>query len=111
MATNIELVKKTIKSNLRDLKKVEDVAQLLGASTETLRKDFIREEKIPLSDYIRLKRVETMSELLTGTRMPCYLIGFEVGFRREDTAAKVFKKLTGLTMQEYRKRQNGNHRH
>jgi AraC-like DNA-binding protein len=101
MKVDIEDVKTIVDIKLKDVKTIQSVARHLHVSSETLRKSFLRNENIPLGDYIVERKVLAMKELLTISDYPCYKVCYEFGFR-EDTGAKVFKKITGVTMQEYR---------
>ena len=80
-----------------------EVADYFGISSETLRREFFRRMRFHLHEFIAKKRIEKMKHLLLKTYKRCFEICFEVGFKREDTAAKVFKRLARQTMEEYRK--------
>lgn len=69
---------------------------------ETLRKAFVRAEGVSLSDYLRKKRVDVMKHLLVTTDLKCYAVCRQVGIKRADTGVKLFKRTTGMTMDEYR---------
>ena len=49
---------------LAEIKTIKDLATRFHTSSNTLRKTFLRSEKVPLSDYIRQRKVEAMKELL-----------------------------------------------
>jgi two-component system response regulator YesN len=104
MAINIEAVKSTIFQNVHLIQENEDVAYLLKVNPETLRKVFKRKMKIPLSEYITIVRIQLMKELLLTTNLLCFEICFRVGFTREDSGAKSFKRITGVSMKEYQKK-------
>lgn len=104
MPINIEEVKRCINDNLKDIKLIDDVADRLSISVETLRKEFLQKEKKSLHDYIEETRVERAKHMLVTTDSRCFEICFEVGYRREDTGAKAFKQLTGLRMEDFRAR-------
>jgi YesN/AraC family two-component response regulator len=74
-----------------------------------LRKIVVRKEGVALSDYLRKKRVEVMKHLLETTDLKCYAICRQVGIKREDTGVKLFKRMTGMTMDHFR-RLHGNSR-
>ncbi|MDD8019049.1 MAG: hypothetical protein PHP42_11790 [Bacteroidota bacterium] len=99
----MDKIKKIIDFHLSEVKTVSDVAALLNVPLETLRKKFFREEKIHLCDYVIQRKVQLMRECLIIDDEPCYLICYTVGLR-EDTGAKIFKKNTGMTMQEFREK-------
>ncbi len=104
MSINIPSIKELIKKNLHDMKSVSHVAKNANVGYETLKKTFRRSEGVALSEYLTRLRVAKMKALLAEDRLRCFEICYEVGFDREDTGAKVFKKHTGMTMEEFRTR-------
>ena len=103
MMINTYEIKQFIDQNLRDVNSIYSISSRLQVSYHTLRKSFLREAQMSLADYINMQKVQAMKELLVINNRPCFSVCFEFGFR-EDTGAKVFKKVTGMTMKEYRKR-------
>jgi len=103
MPINIEAVKKAISENLDGVRTVSDVARISGASLETLRKDFVRQERITLSEYLTRVRVERAKDLLCTTDESCKKICWSVGFSREEVGARVFKRYTRVTMEGFRR--------
>ena len=99
----MEKVKLMIDLHLSNAKTIESVAKLLKSPPETLRKKFLRMEKVHLHDYILERKVKAMKEMLLISDLPCYTVCFNVGLR-EDTGAKLFKKISGNTMQEFREK-------
>lgn len=102
-------VKVWIDLHLDAIETITDVAAHFGVAEGKLRKTFARAEGVPLSDYLRKKRVEVMKQLLGTTDLKCYAICRQVGIKREDTGVKLFKRITGMTMDQYR-RLHGNRR-
>lgn len=100
----MERIKQMIDFHLSDFKTISDLSFWLRIAPETLRKKFLRDENISLGEYIMRRKVTAMKERLSITDDPCYLICFELGFR-EDSGARIFKKYTGMTMNEYRSSQ------
>ena len=97
-----EHVKSFIERNLKRVSGVEPLAADLNIPVETLRKKFREAEGIPISKYITLTKVEHAKKLLKETEKYCFEICFEVGFPREDGGSRTFKRVTGMTMGEYR---------
>lgn len=95
-------VKEYIERNAGKLCGVVPLANDLRIPAETLRKQFRRREGIPISRFIRRIKVENAKRLLAETDKYCFEICFEVGFSREDGGSRTFKRVTGMTMQEYR---------
>ncbi|MFZ4620531.1 MAG: helix-turn-helix domain-containing protein [Bacteroidota bacterium] len=107
MVINTYEIKQFIDQNLKEVDSIYSISSRLQVSYNTLRKSFLREEQVSLADYINQQKVQAMKELLLMDNLPCFCICLEFGFR-EDTGAKVFKKLTGMTMREFRKRNQPN---
>ena len=104
MPIDTSKVKKLIQENLKQIHTVRDLAERLRVSPETLRKDFSRKERVALSRYVIHAKIEEMKRRLATTDDRCFEICYDVGFQREDTGAKVFKRLTGRSMEEFRTR-------
>lgn len=99
----MEKVLEYVASHIFTLKKISDVAEGLNVSYETLRKKFLKREKVSLAHYILQWKVRYMEEALLATDYPCKVICYDVGLR-EDYGARVFKNITGMTMEQYRAR-------
>lgn len=102
MRMPMERIKEFIELNLHEIRTVEEIGKKLKLSNETLRKEFRRTEGITISDYLRMRRISRMKLLLLETNLCCFEVCFEVGFAREDTGSKVFKRVTGVTMKKFR---------
>lgn len=107
MAVNISEIKNFIDQNIKEIKTIHCVSERLKISYDTLRKSFLRAERMPMAVYITQRKVQAMKDLLLNADHPCFYVCYEYGYR-EDSGAKVFKKLTGMTMQEFRRRFKGN---
>ncbi len=95
-------IKQYVEQNLKEIDSIYSIADQLQVSYHTLRKTFLKKEKVSLGRYITAQKVNAMKEMLMMDRRKCYFICFDFGLR-EDTGAKVFKRSTGMTMKEYRK--------
>lgn len=104
MLNNTSDVKMFVDQHIKEVKTIHSVAERLQVHYDTLRKSFLRNEQIALADYITKQKVQAMKEHLVLGDDPCFFICYEYGYR-EDSGAKIFKKLTGMTMLEYRKKQ------
>jgi transcriptional regulator GlxA family with amidase domain len=100
----IERVASHIEDNLESVDTAEDVAAVVDVSYETLRKGFRREKKRPLGEYIRQKRIDKARRLLVETDDPVYVVCRKVGYSNDSSGIRAFKRQTGLTMEEYRKK-------
>ncbi len=96
-------VKLLVDHHLSDVKTIADIASFMDIHPETLRRVFLRKEKIHLGDYIMRRKVDAMKEHLLVTDDPCYDVCYSVGLR-EDSGAKIFRKFSGVTMQEFREK-------
>jgi AraC-like DNA-binding protein len=96
-----KLIKAHISRNLPAIHTIGDVSRALGFNRETLRKRFVRIEKISLHKHIASMRVKEMKDLLRTTDLSCMAVCLELGCR-EDVGARLFKKHTGITMQGFR---------
>ena len=103
MPIDLEMVKNTISEDLASVRSISQLARQLDVSPEELRSDFITKEQISLSDYLTKIRVKVATTLLVESKAACKEICQEVGFSRADVGARAFKRLTGLTMVEFRK--------
>ena len=103
MAIDIEGVKLIIARNIRHIHTVDDVAKRMNVSQETMRKTFYRASQINLSEFISKIRVERMKQQLLETDESCKVICMDAG-SRDDAGGRLLKKLTGMTMGEFRKR-------
>ncbi|TLS53689.1 response regulator [Paenibacillus antri] len=83
---------------------LQSVADHVGLSLSYLSNLFKKELQISFVDYLNRYRIERAKELLIGTQLKSYDIAVQVGFSPEYTYfSKVFKKVTGLNPNEYRK--------
>ncbi len=101
----ISFIKHYIRQNIRRIRRIGDVAKGLRVSAETLRRVFRREAGEPLSAYISATRIAFLQRKLIRTRRRCFELIYEAGFTREDCAARTFRRHTGMTMEQFRKRQ------
>jgi two-component system response regulator YesN len=93
-----------IKQHYKDNISLQTVADHVGLSFSYLSNLFKKELQITFIDYLNRYRIERAKELLTGTQMKSYDIAVEVGFSPEYTYfSKVFKKVTGLNPNDYRR--------
>lgn len=99
----IEDVKLMVDLHLTEASTISAVAAMMNIPSETLRKKFFRKEGIHLNEYIYRRKVQAMKELLLISDEPCYVVCYNVGLR-EDSGAKVFKRIAGMTMLGFRER-------
>lgn len=100
----IERVTTYIEEHLDEIENPKELADILDVSHETLRKRFRREEGMPLGKYIRQTRIDKARQLLLKTEEPVYVVCWKVGFSSDSSGIRAFKRCTGMTMGEYRRR-------
>ena len=96
-----------IGQRLAEIAGPEDLADALGLPVETLRRAFRREVGVPPGEYLTQRRVDEARRLLAETDLRAFEVGQAVGWGREDTAARAFRRATGTTMQAYRRSARG----
>ena len=106
LATPAE-VKVFIETHLTEIVGPPCVAAGLDCCYETLRKRFRRETGASLGVCLNETRVARMQRLLAETDLTCREVYLAAGLTREDTASKLFKRTTGMTMTAYRARHRG----
>lgn len=102
MKIDIEQVKAYIDENLNQLRKSQQVAAHLHYPVECLKRSFLKTECLSLSNYIRATKIARMKDQLQNSEMPCKVICLDLGLR-EDVGARLFKNVTGMTMESYRR--------
>jgi len=100
--STIEKVKSYIRSNLdRELSRNE-IADHVFLNPEYLSRLFRKETGQALIEYITQERIQTAIGYLVRTNMPVSIIASKVGHSNFSHFSKIFKKVTGMTPNEYR---------
>lgn len=81
---------------------LEEIAEKMGVHSTYLSKQFNKEVKISLSNYINEKRIQEAEKLLKTTKKSIAEIAMELSYHEVNYFTKVFKKITGKTPTEYR---------
>ena len=81
---------------------LEEIAEKMGVHSTYLSKQFNKEVKISLSNYINEKRIQEAEKLLKTTKKSIAEIAVELSYHEVNYFTKVFKKITGKTPTEYR---------
>lgn len=103
--TEISKAIQYIKHNYDQNISLQDVAEHVNLSFGYLSNLFKKELDITFVEYLTQYRIERAKELLLQTRLKSYDIAVKVGFSPEYTYfSKVFKKVTGLNPNEYRRK-------
>jgi two-component system response regulator YesN len=86
---------------------LQDIADRFYLSREYISRKFKQAFKENLSDYIARIRIEKSKLLLLNPDYRLSRIALQVGYQDEKYFSKVFKKLTGLSPGEYRRKAGG----
>jgi AraC family transcriptional activator of mar-sox-rob regulon len=96
------IVKPYIEVHLNAIQSVEEIAAALSVAVRTLRRQFRRDEGVPLGRYLTRRRIARMKRLLRGTDRTHRQIARATGYQHAASAARAFKRATGQTMTTYR---------
>lgn len=83
---------------------LESVSAYMNISSNYFSKLFKSEMGANFIDYVTERKMEWAKGLIVGTLLPLSTIAFELGFNEASYFSKVFKKSTGETPSQYRKR-------
>ena len=100
IADALRYIHQHLYSNLR----TEDIAKNLYVSRGHLSTEFSREMGISISRYIRNEKINEAEKLLKMTDKSLSAISEELGFSSQSYFTKVFRKATGKTPNEFRKK-------
>ncbi|NUN68136.1 MAG: helix-turn-helix transcriptional regulator [Bacteroidetes bacterium] len=103
MKIDTKRIKAYVELHIKKIATVRQVSKKLRIPYDILRKGFLYEEGIPLGDFIVQTKIDVIKEHLLLHGDPCHRICKEFGLR-DDTGAKVFRRTTGMTMREFRKK-------
>lgn len=93
-----------IRSHIQDSLTVETIADSLSLNSSYLSKLFKQEMGITLSRYIRNQKIDVACSMLRHLDESSLTIANYLGFSSQSHFIQVFKKTTGMTPEEYRKR-------
>ncbi len=100
IAKAIQFIKRNYDQNIS----LQQVADHVNLSFGYMSNLFKKETQVTFVEYLNNYRIERAKELLDKTQMKTYDIAVKVGFSPEYTYfSKVFKKVTGLNPNEYRR--------
>ncbi len=93
-----------IYDNLHSKISAEDIAETVNLSTAYLSRIFHKEVGVTISTYIAVKRVETAQNMLKYSDYSALDIGNYLAFTTHSHFISTFKKYTGMTPNEFRKK-------
>lgn len=99
-------VEEKICADLKHRYTVEELAERYRISPSSLKKYFEQMYGMPISEYLRRKRMELAKELLAGSDLSISDIAAEAGYGNQGKFGSAFKRYTQKTPFEYRRLQN-----
>lgn len=99
-----ERIKKYVKEHIQDEISMSDIAEVVYLNPQYMVRLFKRKEGISILEYITSIRIKTAAELLRKTNDSIYQVAGLVGYSNYSYFSRVFKKATGKSPQEYKKR-------
>jgi AraC-like DNA-binding protein len=99
-----ERVRAILRRNLKRSSSLEDVADMLAVSQQTLRRRLIEEENCGFQEIKDKLRHDVAAHLLTKSRLTLEEIALSLGFSELSTFHRAFRRWTGLSPGEFRDR-------
>jgi AraC-like DNA-binding protein len=99
-----ERVRAILRRNLKRPMSLEDVAETLAVSPQTLRRRLIEEEQCGFQELKDRVRRDIATHMLKKSRLPLEEIALSLGFSELSTFHRAFRRWTGLTPGEFRER-------
>jgi len=96
-----------IENNPTQTYTVEDICAQLGVAKRTFERRFKKSTGNSIVEYVRRVKVEFAKKQLESGRKTINEIIYETGYNDIDAFRKVFKKLTDLSLIEYRRKYSG----
>ena len=94
-----------ILENMGESLRVKDVAQIYGVSGRTLMRLFRSQLGTTFGAYLRTARIVKAVELLTSPSASVLEVAYDVGYKSPSSFSQAFRRLTGMSPQEYALRQ------
>ena len=84
------------------------LSQTIGKDYSSLSNLFSEKEGITIEKYIILQKIERVKELISYQQLNFSEIAFKLNYSNSSHLSAQFKKVTGMTLSEYRKGKSGN---
>ncbi|MBO6166574.1 MAG: helix-turn-helix domain-containing protein [Eubacterium sp.] len=91
-----------IYSHIYDRITIKDLSEYTGVSSSYLSRQFAKELGLPISDYIREKKIELSQEMLRNTDDSLPDIALRLSFSSQSHFIQTFKSVVGMTPKKYR---------
>ena len=101
----LDQIEQYLEENFRKKITLDDIADTLHVNRSYLSRYYKNKTGVNLFDEILMKRVEKAKEYLQNTEMKTYEISEAVGVEDAGYVSKMFKKITGVSPKEFRKRE------
>jgi two-component system response regulator YesN len=101
----LDQIEQYLEENFRKKITLDDIADTLHVNRSYLSRYYKNKTGVNLFDEILMKRVEKAKEYLQNTEMKTYEISEAVGVEDAGYFSKMFKKITGVSPKEFRKRE------
>lgn len=100
----MEMLKQFLATNFRRALSLEDMASAVSITERTLMRTCQQELGMTPMQFLQRIRVEAVMEQLQLTPAPVNQIIWDIGYEDVSSFQRLFKRHTGLTMSEYRRR-------
>ncbi|MBM7586309.1 two-component system response regulator YesN [Bacillus pakistanensis] len=99
---SMQKIEEYLQQNYQQDINLKEIADRFYLSREYISRKFKQDFNETITDYLTKIRLEKAKELLENPYLKIYEIAYSVGYQNEKYFSKVFKKLIGLTPNEYR---------
>lgn len=103
-ASVTEKIRQYIDSHYQEEIRRDALAEMVYLNTDYMSRIFKREYGVSISSYILQKRVEEAKKLLSHSTLPINTVSIYVGYSNFSYFTKMFKKNTGYSPLEYRRK-------
>ncbi len=91
-----------IYAHIYDRITIRDLSEYTNVSSSYLSRQFAKELGLPISDYIREKKIELSQEMLKNTDDSVLEIALRLSFSSQSHFIQTFKNVVGMTPKKYR---------
>lgn len=98
----MQKIEEYLKNHYEEDITLQDIAERFFLNKEYISRKFKQEFNETLTDYLTSIRMDRAKELLENPSLKIYEIAFKIGYQNEKYFSKVFKKVMGVTPNEYR---------
>ncbi|HOX05583.1 MAG TPA: helix-turn-helix transcriptional regulator, partial [Planctomycetota bacterium] len=103
----VEAAARRLTADLEDPPRIRDLARGLGLGPTRFHAVFKQTMGLTPADYLRRARLTAARQALAGGREDITALAFRLGFPSSQYFATAFRRYTGLTPSEYRRREGG----